>query len=29
VVENAILVAFVLAVIYTDWRYRRIPNAFN
>jgi prepilin peptidase CpaA len=29
VVENAILVAFVLAVIYTDWRYRRIPNAFT
>lgn len=28
-VENAILVAFVLAVIYTDWRYRRIPNAFT
>jgi prepilin peptidase CpaA len=29
VAENAILVAFVLAVIYTDWRYRRIPNAFT
>jgi prepilin peptidase CpaA len=28
-VENAILVAFVIAVIYTDWRYRRIPNAFT
>lgn len=23
---NAILVAFVLVVMYTDWRYRRIPN---
>jgi prepilin peptidase CpaA len=22
-------VAFVIAVIYTDWRYRRIPNAFT
>ena len=21
--------AFVIAVIYTDWRYRRIPNAFT
>ena len=29
VVEDAILVAFVLAVVYTDWRYRRIPNAFT
>lgn len=28
-VEDAILVAFVLAVVYTDWRYRRIPNAFT
>jgi len=22
-------VAFVVAVVYTDWRYRRIPNAFT
>ena len=21
--------AFVVAVVYTDWRYRRIPNAFT
>ncbi|MGH2472067.1 MAG: A24 family peptidase [Candidatus Limnocylindria bacterium] len=28
-VENAILVAFVVAIVYTDWRYRRIPNAFT
>jgi prepilin peptidase CpaA len=28
-VENALLVAFVAGVIYTDWRYRRIPNAFT
>jgi len=28
-VEDAILVAFVVAVVYTDWRYRRIPNAFT
>ena len=28
-IEDAILVAFVAAVIYTDWRYRRIPNAFT
>jgi len=28
-VEDAILVAFVVAVIYTDWRYHRIPNAFT
>jgi Flp pilus assembly protein protease CpaA len=28
-VEDAILVAFVAAVIYTDWRYHRIPNAFT
>ena len=28
-VEDAILVAFVAAVVYTDWRYRRIPNAFT
>jgi prepilin peptidase CpaA len=28
-VEDAILVAFVIAVVYTDWRYRRIPNAFT
>ena len=27
VAENAILVAFVLTVIWTDWRSRRIPNA--
>jgi prepilin peptidase CpaA len=25
-VENAILVAFVAAIVYTDWRWRRIPN---
>jgi prepilin peptidase CpaA len=28
-VEDAILVVFVAAVVYTDWRYRRIPNAFT
>ena len=28
-VEDAILVAFVVAVVYTDWRFRRIPNAFT
>jgi prepilin peptidase CpaA len=28
-VEDAILVAFVAAVIYMDWRYHRIPNAFT
>jgi prepilin peptidase CpaA len=28
-VEDAILVAFVVAVVYTDWRYHRIPNAFT
>ena len=28
-VENVILVAFVAAVIFTDWRWRRIPNAFT
>ncbi|MDQ2914259.1 MAG: A24 family peptidase [Chloroflexota bacterium] len=28
-IEDAILVAFVAAVVYTDWRYRRIPNAFT
>jgi Flp pilus assembly protein protease CpaA len=28
-VENVILVAFVAAVVYTDWRWRRIPNAFT
>jgi Flp pilus assembly protein protease CpaA len=28
-VEDTILVAFVAAVVYTDWRYRRIPNAFT
>jgi prepilin peptidase CpaA len=28
-VEDAILVAFVVAVVYTDWRYRRIPNVFT
>ena len=28
-VEDALLVAFVVAVVYTDWRYRRIPNAFT
>ncbi|HET8568347.1 MAG TPA: A24 family peptidase [Candidatus Limnocylindria bacterium] len=25
--QNALLVAFVLTVVYTDWRWRRIPNA--
>jgi prepilin peptidase CpaA len=25
-VEDAILVAFVVAIVYTDWRWRRIPN---
>ena len=24
---NAILVVFVVVIMYTDWRYRRIPNA--
>lgn len=28
-VEDAILVTFVVAIVYTDWRYRRIPNAFT
>ena len=26
IVENAVLVAFVLVVIVTDWRWQRIPN---
>ena len=25
-VQNAVLVAFVLTVMFTDWRWRRIPN---
>lgn len=25
--ETAILVAFVVTIVYTDWRWRRIPNA--
>jgi prepilin peptidase CpaA len=29
VVEDVILVAFVAAIVYSDWRYRRIPNAFT
>jgi Flp pilus assembly protein protease CpaA len=28
-VEDAILVVFVVAVVYMDWRYHRIPNAFT
>ena len=28
-VEDVILVVFVVAVVYTDWRFRRIPNAFT
>jgi prepilin peptidase CpaA len=28
-VEDIVLVAFVVAVVYTDWRYRRIPNAIT
>jgi prepilin peptidase CpaA len=28
-VENVILVVFVAAVIFTDWRWRRIPNVFT
>src|SRR5256885_17149273 len=28
-VEDVILVAFVVAVVYPAWRYRRIPNAFT
>jgi prepilin peptidase CpaA len=28
-VEDVILVAFVAAIVYTDWRYRRIPNALT
>jgi len=28
-VEDVILVAFVVAVVYMDWRYHRIPNAFT
>ncbi|MBU6422839.1 MAG: prepilin peptidase [Chloroflexi bacterium] len=27
IVEDAVLVAFVLTVITTDWRWQRIPNA--
>ncbi len=27
IIENAVLVAFVLVVVATDWRWRRIPNA--
>jgi prepilin peptidase CpaA len=28
-VEDAILVVFVVAIVYTDWRWRRIPNFFT
>jgi prepilin peptidase CpaA len=28
-VEDAILIVFVGAVVYMDWRYHRIPNAFT
>jgi prepilin peptidase CpaA len=28
-VEDAVLVAFVAAVVFTDWRWRRIPNKFT
>jgi prepilin peptidase CpaA len=28
-VEDVILVAFVAAVVFTDWRWRRIPNKFT
>jgi prepilin peptidase CpaA len=28
-VEDAVLVAFVAAVVFTDWRWRRIPNVFT
>jgi Flp pilus assembly protein protease CpaA len=28
-VEDVILVAFVISIVYTDWRYRRIPNALT
>jgi prepilin peptidase CpaA len=28
-VEDAVLVAFVVAVVFTDWRWRRIPNLFT
>ena len=27
--RNALLVAFVVTVVYTDWRWRRIPNAIT
>jgi prepilin peptidase CpaA len=29
VVENVVLTALLLAVMYTDWRFLRIPNAFT
>ena len=28
-VENVVLTALLLAVMYTDWRFLRIPNAFT
>jgi prepilin peptidase CpaA len=28
-VEDVVLIAILLAVMYTDWRYLRIPNAFT
>jgi prepilin peptidase CpaA len=28
-VENLVLTALLLAVMYTDWRFLRIPNAFT
>ncbi|HEV8656204.1 MAG TPA: prepilin peptidase [Candidatus Limnocylindria bacterium] len=28
-VENVLLVALLVAVMYTDWRFLRIPNAFT
>ncbi len=29
VLEDLVLVAFVVTIIYTDWRFRRIPNVLT
>ena len=28
-IEDIVLVLFVVAIIYTDWRFHRIPNALT
>jgi prepilin peptidase CpaA len=29
VIENVVLAALLIAIMYTDWRFLRIPNAFT